>query len=239
MNSVRIAPSLICADQCDLGREVARLEALGVDELHIDLLDGHFSPSLPLGLEAVRQLRSRTTLPFDVHLMVENNEFFIHQLADLGIQRLCFHFESALHVDRLLQQLSEAGIGAGIALKPATPLSVLEYCLERIDYLLLMLINPGFAGHKGETQVPYAQRRVAACRRFLDEKGAGDVAIEVDGRVSFGNIPNLVAAGADILVAGTQSLFHQEGDLRTNLERMRKAAEAGLQIRRSGSIESG
>lgn len=231
MNPVRIAPSLICADQCNLEREVARLEALGVDELHIDLLDGHFSPSLPLGLEAVKQLRSRTSLPFDVHLMVEDNEFFIQQLGDLGIQRLCFHFESALHADRLLQQLCEAGIGAGIALKPATPLAVLEYCVERIDYVLLMLINPGFAGHKGETQVPYARQRVAACRQFLDEKGGGGIAIEVDGRVSFDNIPGLVASGADILVAGTQSLFHQEGDLKSNLERMREAAEAGLAAR--------
>ncbi len=231
MNRVIIAPSLICADQCNLEREVKRFESSGVDELHIDLLDGHFSPSLPLGIEAVKQLRSLTGLPFDVHLMVENNEFFIARMAEIGVQRLCFHVESARHVDRLLQQVVECGITPGIALKPATPLSVLEYCLERIEYVLLMLINPGYAGHKGETQVPYARRRVTACRKFLDDRQAQQVAIEIDGRVSFDNIPGLVEAGADILVAGTQSLFHREAGLEENLARIQRMANRGLEAR--------
>ena len=239
MMGVGIAPSLICADQCNLQREVERLEDLGVDMLHVDFLDSHFSPSLPLGIEAVRQLRSHTTLPFDIHLMVTNNEFFIAQMVDIGVQRLCFHVEVAPHVDRLLQQVAEAGISPGIALKPATPLSALEYCLERIDFVLLMLINPGFAGHWGETQIPYARRRVAACRQFLDERGSERVAIEIDGRVSFDNIPGLVAAGADILVAGSQSLFHSGGDLATNLVRMREAVVAGWVRRGSVGVLQG
>lgn len=203
------------------------MEALAVDFLHVDLIDGHFSPSLPLGLEAVRQLRPRTQLPFDVHLMVTDNEFFILQLADIGVQRVCFHYESATHVDRLLQLAADYGIEAGIALKPMTPLSVLEYCLARIDYVLLMLINPGFAGHRGQTQVPYALRRVADCRKFLDQRGAQAIGIAVDGRISFDTIPGLVAAGAEVLVAGTQSLFQSEDSRGNNLKKMQAAIARG------------
>ena len=220
---VSIAPSLICADQCRLGDEVKSLEKLGVDYLHIDLIDGHFSPSMPLGLEAVKQLRSQSRLPFDVHLMVTDNVFFIREMVKIGVQRLCFHFESEPHVDRWLGFLRENGIQPGIALKPATPLSVLKYILPRIDFVLLMLINPGFAGHRGQAQVPYARRRVAQCRRFLDRHNAHHVSIQVDGRICFETIPGLVAAGAEVLVAGTQSLFSRSGSRQENLARMRQA----------------
>ncbi len=228
----RIFPSLICTDPLHRLDAVRELEALGVDGLHVDILDGHFSPSMPLGLDTVRALRQHTGLPFDVHLMVTDNEFFIEEMIALGVERLCFHVESALHVDRLLQRVAAAGIVPGIALKPATPLSVLEYLLERIDFVLLMLINPGFAGHRTETRVPYAVRKVAACRRFLDSRGAGHVAIEVDGRVDFDSIPELVAAGADILVAGTRSLFHPAGTLGENLTRIGSQAATGWTARK-------
>ncbi|GAB4354143.1 MAG: ribulose-phosphate 3-epimerase [Methylohalobius crimeensis] len=230
--AVALAPSLICVDQCRLAREVMALDTLNVDFLHVDLIDGHFSPSMPLGIEAVRQLKPRTDLPFDVHLMVTEHDFFIDEMIDIGVERLCFHYESAGHVDRLLEKLHGNGICSGIALKPATPLRVLEYCLDRIDYVLLMLINPGFASHPGVTQVPYARQRVAKCRKFLDERGFDEVAIEIDGRVSFANIPDLVGAGADVLVAGTQSLFHRDGSLEENLAAMHCAVAKGLQLRK-------
>ena len=231
MPKIKISPSLICTDLCNIERDVHNLEAAGVDFLHIDLLDGHFSPSMPMGIEVVQQVRQKTQLPFDVHLMVENNEFFISEMAKIGVQQMCFHYESAFHVDRMLSLIQQNGIRPGIALMPATPLSVLEYCLERIEFVLLMLINPGFAGHKGETQVPYAQRRVADCRRFLNDHRR-DIPIEIDGRVSFENIPQLVAAGADILTAGSSSLFHKDGTLAENLEKTKKAILLGLEKRR-------
>ena len=115
----------------------------------------------------------------------------------------------------------------GIALMPATPLTVLEYCLDRIEFVLLMLINPGFAGREGETQVPYAAKKVADCRRFLVERGR-DIAIEIDGRVSLETIPELVAAGADRLVLGSRSLFRRDGTVSENLDRVRQAVSAGL-----------
>ena len=228
---VKIAPSLICTDLCNIERDIKNIEDAGVDFLHVDLIDAHFSPSMPMGIEVVQQVRQKTPLPFDVHLMVENNEFFITEMAKIGIQQMCFHYESAFHVDRMLSLIQENGIKPGIALMPATPVSVLEYCLERIDFVMLMLINPGFAGHKGENQVPYAERKVADCYKFLRERGS-NIPIEIDGRVSFENIPNLVAAGADILVAGSRSLFHKDGTLSENLKKIKKATSLGLAKRK-------
>jgi ribulose-phosphate 3-epimerase len=227
---IAVSASLICADLCNIERDLQRLEAAGIDYLHIDLIDAHFSPSLPMGIEVVQQARKKTRLPFDMHLMVENNEFFIGEMAKIGVERLCFHQESAFHVDRTLALIREAGIQAGMALMPATPLSVLEYCIDRLDFVLLMLINPGFAGHSGETQVPYALRRVADCRRFLDERGLR-IPIEVDGRVSFASIPGLVAAGASELVVGSSSAFHPQADVETNMARVREAIALGLTLK--------
>jgi len=223
---VRIAPSLICTDLCNLEREVGALEACGVDFLHVDLLDAHFSPSMPIGIEVVRRLRGRTNLPFDVHLMVDNNEFFIEEMLKIGVQQMCFHYESAFHVDRLLDLIRAGGVRAGLALSPATPLTVLEYALEKLDFVMLMLINPGFAGHAGQAQVPYGLRKIAECRRLLADRGL-DIPIEVDGRVSFETIPGIVAAGATILVAGTSCLFHPAGTITENLEKMNEAIERG------------
>ena len=232
--TVRLAPSLICLDLCNLEREVARLEALGLDWLHVDILDGQFSPSLPIGLDVVRQLRKKTRLLFDTHLMVRDNEFFIRELTTFGIQRLCFHPETTLHVDRMIGLIRDQGIEAGIALTPAAPLSFLDYIADRLDFVLLMLINPGFAGHPGQTQVPYAARKVAECHAYLQKHGR-NIPIEVDGRISFDTIPNLVAAGADILVAGTSCLFDKNGSWPENLARTTQAINSGLK-KRKGQI---
>lgn len=226
-NTVAISASLICADLCNIERELQRMESAGVDQVHIDLIDGHFSPSLPMGIEIIQQARKKTGLPFDVHLMVQNNEFFICEMLKIGVQRISFHYESALHVDRMLSLIRDSGVKAGIALMPTTPLSVLDYCTDRLDFVLLMLINPGFAGQKNEAQVPYAERRVADCRRYLGERGLA-IPIQVDGRVSFDNIPRLVAAGATDLVAGSRSAFQAGAILAENVARMREAIALGM-----------
>lgn len=226
-NTVAISASLICADLCNIERELQRMESAGIDQVHIDLIDGHFSPSLPMGIEIIQQARKKTGLPFDVHLMVRNNEFFIGEMLKIGVQRICFHYESAFHVDRMLGLIRDSGVKAGIALMPTTPFSVLDYCTDRLDFVLLMLINPGFAGQKNETQVPYAERRVADCRKYLNERGLA-IPIQVDGRVSFDNIPRLVAAGATDLVAGSRSAFQAGGTLAENVARMREAIALGM-----------
>jgi len=222
--AAQVSPSLMCADLCDIGREVERLEALGVAMLHFDIMDGRFAPNMPLGLEMIRQLRPRTRLPFDVHLMVEDNDWFIRELAPIGVQRIAVHAESARSLKRTLGLARDAGAVAGVALSPATPADVLEGALELIDFVLVMTVNPGFAGQK---MVASAIAKIARCRRFLDEHGV-TAPIEVDGNVSFANIPDMVAAGARILVAGTSSLFAPSASLERNMERLLNAAAEGL-----------
>lgn len=170
--------------------------------LHVDILDGHFSPSMPIGLDVVRQLRAKTTLPFDVHLMAEDQDYFVEELLDIGVDQLVFHCESEKHIDNRLNQIHAAGARAGLALMPATPLSVLEYALEKCDAVLLMLINPGYAGSAGEKQTPYAARKISELRKMINERSL-DVKIELDGRVSPDNVRDFAKSEADIFVLGS------------------------------------
>lgn len=229
-SDVVISPSLICTDMCNLEKSIYALESLGMEWLHIDIIDGRFSPSLPLGIEAVRQLRKRTKINFDVHVMVQNNEFFVQEMLEIGIQQICFHYESTTHTDRLLNLIRSQGVKAGIALNPSTPLAVLDYVLEQCDFLLFMLINPGFAGHKGEKQVPYAANKISDGYRLIRSKNL-NIPIEADGRVSLDSIPDLVGAGADILVAGSTSLFIPGNSIEHNLSRMKTAISRGMERR--------
>lgn len=229
---VEIAPSMMCADLCHLEADVRRLEALGIEYLHMDIMDAHFVPNMPLGLETLRRLRPKTALPFDAHLMVENNSFFIRELVQIGVQLISVHAETCLHLDRTLSLIRDHGVRAGVALNPATPLSVLEYVLEKTDFVLLMTVNPGYAGQK---LVPSTLEKIAQCREMIDRSGL-KIAIQVDGNVSFENIPKMVAAGADILVAGTSSLFHAGATLRENLVKTDEAIRAGITMRKDGSL---
>lgn len=198
----QISPSLICFDACNLERDVGVLEAAGIELLHVDILDGHFSPSMPLGLDAVRQLRRRTELRFDAHLMATANDYFVDELLDIGVQQLVFHVETEPHVDNMLNRIRAKGVRAGVALKPGTPLSVLDCVLEKCDAILLMLINPGYAWNKAEAQVSYADHKIRALRAMIDERGL-DTAIEIDGRISPANIETYGAGVVDIFVAGS------------------------------------
>lgn len=181
------SPSLITLDLCNLERDVRLLEQAGVPMLHVDLLDGHFSPSMPIGLDTVRQLRALTDLPFDCHVMSTNNSFFIDELLDIGVQQIVFHVETEPHIDGMLNRIRTAGVRAGLALKPATSLDVLDFPLEKCDAVLLMLINPGFASAKSESQVPYAERKIESLHEIILQRGLQTV-IELDGRISTGNI---------------------------------------------------
>lgn len=197
-----LSPSLICLDLCNLERDVRILEQNGIRMLHVDILDGHFSPSLPLGLDTVRQLRRITDLPFDCHVMAENNDFVISELLDIGVQQIVFHAETEPHIAGTLDRIRREGVRAGLALKPATPLNVLEYALEQCDTVLLMLINPGYAFVSGEAQVPYAKRKVEDLRALIDGRGLPTL-IELDGRISRENIREFGGRYANIFVTGS------------------------------------
>ena len=221
---IHIAPSVMCADLCNLEADIRELETAGIDMLHFDLMDAHFVPNMPIGLVLIQQLRARTNAAFDIHLMVENNDFFVDAVAEIGVQQIAVHVESATHLDRTLSLIQAHNIKAGAALNPATPLAALDYVLDRLDFVLIMTVNPGFAGQK---VVPATLRKIAECRAFLDERGI-DLPIEVDGNVSFENIPKMVSAGADILVGGTSSVFHKSGSRAENIQQAQQAIALGL-----------
>ncbi|MEC2071401.1 ribulose-phosphate 3-epimerase [Alkalihalophilus marmarensis] len=225
--NVEIYPSIMCADLCNLEQSIKKVENEGIDTLHIDILDGHFSPSMPLGLDTIKQLRKVTNLKFDVHIMSTNNQFFIEEMIDLGVEQITFHIEKESHVDRYIKLIKKNNIKVGIALNPATPISVLDYVLPECDTVLLMLINPGFATDKGEQQVSYAAKKVEDMARMIKERGLS-TKIEVDGRVSFDTIPNLVRAGADMLVAGSTSFYDKNNSLKENKAIMEKRIAEGL-----------
>ena len=176
-------PSLITLDLCNLESQVRVLEKEGIEMLHVDILDGHFSPSMPLGLDTVRQLRDKTDLAFDCHVMVTEQDYFVNELLDIGVQQIVFHAETQPHIDGMLNRIHEKGVRAGVALKPATPLCVLEYVLEKCDTVLLMLINPGYAFVKGEQPVPYGGRKIRELKKMIGERGL-DTKISLDGRIS-------------------------------------------------------
>ena len=200
-----ISPSLICLDMCNLESQIRILEQSGINVLHVDILDGHFSPSMPLGLDTVRQLRQKTDMFFDCHVMVENQDFFVDELLDIGVQQIVFHAETQAHIDGMINRIHAKGVKAGIALKPSTPLSTVEYVLDKCDSVLLMLINPGYAFLKGEKQVAYADRKIRQLRQMINERGL-DTKIELDGRISLDNIRTYGKDLADVFVTGTTCL---------------------------------
>ena len=228
VSKVWIEPSIMCADAGYLADDVRRLEEIGVHALHFDIMDAHFVPNMPLGLGTIEQIRPLTSLPFDAHLMVDDPAFFIPLLAKIGVEYVSVHIETMPHADRVLAMIRDHGMKAGLGFNPGTPLDALDYLAPRLDFVLIMTVNPGFAGQK---LVPTALKKIADCRARLGALGA-DIPIQVDGNVSFENIPGMVAAGGDWLIAGTSSLFSKQASRRENMARTMKAAGEGLARRK-------
>ena len=216
-----ISPSLICADLCNLEKEVNELSSAGLKSLHVDLIDPHFSPSMPIGLDVVKQLKNKTDMDFDVHIMSTYNEFFIEELIKLKVNSITFHNEATIHVEKMLQIIKDSGIKAGIALAPSTSLSTIEYVAKNCDYTLLMTINPGYAGGKSEEMVPYAIKKIKDCRDLLNKLNS-KAKIIIDGRVSFEIMPKLIENGADVLVAGSKSIFRKGYSYAENYQAIQK-----------------
>lgn len=228
---IQISPSLICMDLCNLERSVAELEAIGCDMLHVDLLDGYFSPSMPIGLDTIRQLRKKNKMSFDAHIMTVDNTFFMSELADIGVSRMCFHVETERHISRKLTWLHENGIQAGVALTPATPVSSLEYVLEQCDFVLLMMINPGYASNPNEKMLGSLQRKISDLYQMIQDKGL-QTTITIDGRTYLDVIPDYINAGASTFVAGTSSLFKSNGlTLQENYIRLEETIQTATRKR--------
>jgi ribulose-phosphate 3-epimerase len=210
-----IAPSILSADFSVLGEEIAAVEAAGADWIHIDVMDGHFVPNITMGPSVVKSLRKMTVLPFDVHLMIESPEQYIQPFAEAGSDRITVHMEALIHLHRTVSQIKELGLKAGVSLNPATPLSFVESILTDIDLLLIMTVNPGFGGQQFiKTMLP----KIRQARELID-RFAPAVLLEVDGGVTLTNLPAILKAGADVLVAGA-SIFGS-GNYRDTIGKMK------------------
>lgn len=196
---IKIAPSILSADFSRLGEDVRRVEEAGADLIHIDVMDGHFVPNLTFGPPVVSAIRKVTKLPFDVHLMINNPQDMLGAFVDAGADLITVHAETAPHLHRLLQNIKEQGKRAGVSLNPSTPLSAVEEVLDITDMVLIMSVNPGFGGQKF---IPGAVSKIARLRQMITERNL-NVDIEVDGGINPETARQVVAAGANILVAGS------------------------------------
>ncbi len=198
-NKIKVAPSILSADFSRMGEEIKAVEAAGADIIHVDVMDGHFVPNITIGPLIVEAARRATKLPLDVHLMIENPERYVADFAKAGADYLVVHVETGYHLHRLVQQMKELKVKPGVALNPSTPLSVLDHILPDLDLVVIMSVNPGFGG---QSYIPAATAKIKALRRSIDELGLR-TEIEVDGGVKPENAKDVIAAGADILVAGS------------------------------------
>jgi ribulose-phosphate 3-epimerase len=200
--TLQIAPSLLSADFAALGSEVASVERGGADMIHVDIMDGHFVPNLTMGPPVVKALRRVAHVPLDVHFMIENPDRYVEAFVEAGASSLTVHVEAVVHLHRTVQLIKSLGAKAGVALNPATPVVALEEIAGDLDYVLVMTVNPGFGG---QTFIPRSESKVRTVRDLLRRNGS-TAPIEVDGGIDTRTAPRIVAAGADILVAG-QAIF--------------------------------
>jgi ribulose-phosphate 3-epimerase len=196
---VRIAPSILSADFARLGDELEAITTAGADYVHIDVMDGHFVPNLTIGPMVVAALRSRTSLPFDVHLMISPVDPYVREFADAGADIITVHPEAGPHLHRTIQLIKSLGKRAGVALNPGTPVEALHHVLDDIDLVLVMSVNPGFGG---QSFIANQLDKIAAVRRLIDARGKA-IELEVDGGINPDTARQAVAAGATVLVAGS------------------------------------
>ncbi len=213
---VKLAPSILSANFARLGDQVKAAEAAGADWIHVDVMDGHFVPPITIGPLIVRWLRPVTSLPLDVHLMIEQPERQLADFAKAGADRITVHVETCPHLHRTIQQIKELGLKAGVTLNPATPLATLEEILPNVDLVLIMSVNPGFGG---QSYIPGSTAKIARLRRMLNDIGS-PAEIQVDGGVNSGTIAEIVAAGATVLVAGS-AIFNDKASVAENIQRLR------------------
>jgi ribulose-phosphate 3-epimerase len=216
---VRIAPSILSADFSRLGDEIRAVTDAGADYIHIDVMDGHFVPNLTIGPSVIRAVRGATDLPFDVHLMIAPVDPFVHAFAEAGADIITVHPEAGPHLHRTLELVRAAGKKAGVAINPATPVEAVLPVLDEVDLVLVMTVNPGFGG---QSFIASQLEKIKRLRKAIDAKGRV-IDLEVDGGINAETAHRVVAAGADVLVAGTATFNGGASRYAENIRRLRGA----------------
>ncbi|MGH7472624.1 MAG: ribulose-phosphate 3-epimerase [Candidatus Methylomirabilales bacterium] len=225
---VKIAPSILSADFARLGEQVTEAEKGGADYIHVDVMDGHFVPNLTIGPLIVGAIRPITSLPLDVHLMIETPERYVGDFARAGADIITVQWEACPHLHRVIQAIKGRGVKAGVALNPATPVHSLVDILPDLDLVLVMSVNPGFGG---QTFIPNTIRKLRALRQMMGEQVAR-CEVEVDGGINVETAPAVVAAGAEVLVAGS-AVFNRKASVAENITALRRGC---LGLVRSGDL---
>ena len=220
-----LSPSMMCVDISALSHTLHVFEQEEIEFLHIDVMDGHFVPNLALGTDYIHQLRAMTSIPLDIHLMVENPIDVLPWISPRPGELVSVHIQACRHLQRTLSAIRSTGATPICALNPSERPQVLEYVLDDLGGILIMTVNPGFAG---QTAIPAAIRKIEHTRNFLNQHGRNDVIIEADGNVSYDLAPSMVRAGADLLVAGTSSFLKKGQDLAEGIHCMRSLTDARI-----------